>query len=63
MCISDKENVAYLNLIGFNWLITVGKNSLKYIFFVFQVKEDLLKMMDCGLIQSCREGTFKIGLF
>ncbi|XP_051761420.1 protein CMSS1 [Ctenopharyngodon idella] len=28
-----------------------------------EVKGDLLKMMDCGLIQSCREGTFKIGLF
>lgn len=28
-----------------------------------EVKGDLLKMMDQGLIQSCREGTVKIGLF
>uniref|UniRef100_A0A672KW10 Cms1 ribosomal small subunit homolog n=1 Tax=Sinocyclocheilus grahami TaxID=75366 RepID=A0A672KW10_SINGR len=28
-----------------------------------EVKGDLLKMMDHGLIQSCREGTVKIGLF
>lgn len=28
-----------------------------------EVKGDLLKMMDHGLIQSCIEGTFKIGLF
>ncbi|XP_056116699.1 protein CMSS1 isoform X1 [Rhinichthys klamathensis goyatoka] len=28
-----------------------------------EVKEDFLKMMDRGLIQSCREGQFKIGLF
>uniref|UniRef100_A0A673KN38 Cms1 ribosomal small subunit homolog n=1 Tax=Sinocyclocheilus rhinocerous TaxID=307959 RepID=A0A673KN38_9TELE len=28
-----------------------------------EVKVDLLKMMDHGLIQSCREGTVKIGLF
>ncbi|XP_052004628.1 protein CMSS1 [Xyrauchen texanus] len=28
-----------------------------------EVKEDLLKMMDLGVIQSCREGTVKIGLF
>uniref|UniRef100_A0A8C1GZP9 Uncharacterized protein n=1 Tax=Cyprinus carpio TaxID=7962 RepID=A0A8C1GZP9_CYPCA len=28
-----------------------------------EMKGDLLKMMDHGLIQSCREGTVKIGLY
>uniref|UniRef100_A0A671PGK1 Cms1 ribosomal small subunit homolog n=1 Tax=Sinocyclocheilus anshuiensis TaxID=1608454 RepID=A0A671PGK1_9TELE len=41
--------------------------SLRYLLelflLLFQVKGDLLKMMDHGLIQSCREGTVKIGLF
>uniref|UniRef100_A0A8C1ACH7 Uncharacterized protein n=2 Tax=Cyprinus carpio TaxID=7962 RepID=A0A8C1ACH7_CYPCA len=29
----------------------------------YLMKGDLLKMMDHGLIQSCREGTVKIGLY
>lgn len=28
-----------------------------------EVKKDLLKMMDLGVVQSCREGAVKIGLF
>uniref|UniRef100_A0A671PGV9 Cms1 ribosomal small subunit homolog n=1 Tax=Sinocyclocheilus anshuiensis TaxID=1608454 RepID=A0A671PGV9_9TELE len=36
---------------------------LELFLLLFQVKGDLLKMMDHGLIQSCREGTVKIGLF
>uniref|UniRef100_A0A8C1ACM3 Uncharacterized protein n=2 Tax=Cyprinus carpio TaxID=7962 RepID=A0A8C1ACM3_CYPCA len=37
--------------------------ELRIILLLFQMKGDLLKMMDHGLIQSCREGTVKIGLY
>lgn len=31
--------------------------------FLFQVKIDLLKLLEVGIMKGCQEGTFKLGLF